>query len=345
MAAKQTVLLLGATGTAGTEVLSGLLADDSFHVIAFTRPASATSPAVAKLRERGVSIRVGEVRAPVADLVPHLKGIDILVSALGPNAQLAQLNWVDAAKEAGTKRFVPCGFTTISPRGGAMLIRDEKEQVHDRIFFQKVPFTIIDVGFWHQLSFPWLPSGKADYAITMFPVKEIYGDGNAPNLLTDMHDQGRFVARIIKDPRTLNKRVVTYSDELSQSQLWEIAERLSGETIPRNYVSKAEAEEQLRSALEAVKNAPPGDWMARAALFGAQYNHSKFIRGDNTLENAKYLGYLDARELYPDFKPVTFEDFMRGVLAGKATKAYGGQSIEDKLGGRNAFRVEDAAVA
>lgn len=36
-----------------------------------------------------------------------------------------------------------------------------------------------------------------------------------------------------------------------------------------------------------------------------EYAHSLYLRGDNTLENAKAHGALDARELYPDFKPVT----------------------------------------
>lgn len=48
----------------------------------------------------------------------------------------------------------------------------------------------------------------------------------------------------------------------------------------------------------------------------AQYSLSKFIRQDGTLENAKYLGYLDARELYPDFKPISFEEYVDELLAG-----------------------------
>jgi hypothetical protein len=202
----------------------------------FVRTTSASSPAAQALKDRGVTVIVGEIRAPASELVQYLAGIEILVSCLGANAQLAQLNWVDAAKQAGIKRFVPCGFTTISPRGGVMMIRDEKETVHDRIFLQKVPFTIVDVGYWHQISYPTLPSGKLEYAQAV-PVVEIYGDGNTPTLLTDKRDQGRWMARIIKDPRTLNKRVVTHSDELSQNQIWDIAEKISGESIPRNYVS------------------------------------------------------------------------------------------------------------
>lgn len=83
-----------------------------------------------------------------------------MISAIGPLSQLDQLRLSEAASAAAVKRFVPCGFITIAPRGDVMLLRDEKEVVHDHIFRAKLPFTIIDVGYWHQLSFPNLPSGK-----------------------------------------------------------------------------------------------------------------------------------------------------------------------------------------
>lgn len=35
------------------------------------------------------------------------------------------------------------------------------------------------------------------------------------------------------------------------------------------------------------------------------------ILGENSLENAKALGALDARELYPDIVPVKFVDFAK----------------------------------
>ncbi|KAG7125611.1 pinoresinol-lariciresinol reductase 3 like protein [Verticillium longisporum] len=40
----------------------------------------------------------------------------------------------------------------------------------------------------------------------------------------------------------------------------------------------------------------------------AQYFYTLAVRGDNTPENAKYLGYLDARELYPDLQPRSWKD-------------------------------------
>lgn len=42
---------------------------------------------------------------------------------------------------------------------------------------------------------------------------------------------GRFVARIIKDERTLNKKVFTYSDLLSQNEIISIMEKASGEKV------------------------------------------------------------------------------------------------------------------
>lgn len=94
---------------------------------------------------------------------------------------------------------------------------------------------MIDVGFWYQISFPTLPSGRVDYA-QISPVKTIHCDGNAPNILTDLRDVGRFVALIIQDERTLNRYVYTHGDVLSENEIYEIAEELSGEKLNPNRV-------------------------------------------------------------------------------------------------------------
>lgn len=48
-------------------------------------------------------------------------------------------------------------------------------------------------------------------------------------------------------------------------------------------------------------------------------------------ENAKYLGYLDARELYPDFKAISFESFVKEILDGKAKKPYADGRLDDLI--------------
>jgi hypothetical protein len=59
-----------------------------------------------------------------------------------------------------------------------------------------------------------------------------------------------------------------------------------------------------------------------AAIWGMEYVLSKYIREDNTRANALYLGYLDARELYPDFKPISFEDYFKEALEGNLDGPY-----------------------
>lgn len=66
----------------------------------------------------------------------------------------------------------------------------------------------------------------------------------------------------------------------------------------------------------------PGDLSLMLASYGGQYKYSKYIRGDNSPEMAKYLGYLDAGELYPDFKPIKFREYLKELLDGKARKPY-----------------------
>ena len=84
--------------------------------------------------------------------------------------------------------------------------------------------------------------------------------------------------------------------------------------------------QDLDAAREALKAAGTNfDLMKWAAVSGLEYEVSKYVREDNTPENAKYLGYLDAKELYPDFKPVSFKSFLTELFAGQGVKPYQGR--------------------
>lgn len=69
------------------------------------------------------------------------------------------------------------------------------------------------------------------------PVNFIAGDGHTPTALTDVRDVGKFTARIIADPRTINKMVLVYGAVLSQNQVFNMLDKMSGETTKRDYVS------------------------------------------------------------------------------------------------------------
>lgn len=94
---------------------------------------------------------------------------------------------------------------------------------------------MIDVGWWYQITLPRLPSGRIDYAL-MMPSNTVLAGGNIPSALTDIRDIGKYVARIIHDPQTLNKMVFAYSEIHTQNQVWDLLEKLSGEKPERNEV-------------------------------------------------------------------------------------------------------------
>lgn len=66
---------------------------------------------------------------------------------------------------------------------------------------------------------------------------QLGADGNVPIALADIGDIGRYVAKVIADPRTLNKRVFVYNEIYTQNQVYNLVEKLSGEKIQQSYVS------------------------------------------------------------------------------------------------------------
>lgn len=95
-------------------------------------------------------------------------------------------------------------------------------------------------------------------------------------------------------------------------------------------------EEAIRQGLaNAASSGPQGVQMAILL----NYYLSWGIRGDNTPEYAKYLGYLIAQELYPDFKPRTFEAFVQELLSGQAEKVYGSKGQGTGSAIQNASKI------
>lgn len=153
-----------------------------------------------------------------------------------------------------------------------------------------------------------IPADKEDAEDTFMPAAShaITGAGNVKNAVTHIPDIGRFVAEIIDDERTLNKYVFCWSEEKTQNEIWDIARKVKAEFGggPLKAKSIFKSEEAL---LEKVKSAEDNSW----DQIGYEYIYSMFVRGDNTVENAKkpeYGGALDARELYPHLKVTTIEE-------------------------------------
>lgn len=103
-----------------------------------------------------------------------------------------------------------------------------------------LPYTVIDYAWWSELIIPAVPSGRTKHALSGHAeLQEIPGDGNVPSALGSLRDVGLYVAKVIADPRTLNKKVLAYTDVLTANQVYDIMEDLSGEKTVRKYVSRS----------------------------------------------------------------------------------------------------------
>ncbi|KAJ8501666.1 hypothetical protein ONZ51_g438 [Trametes cubensis] len=324
------VLIAGATGRTGRSIVNGLLASGNFRVAALVRPESISKPATETIRRIGVEIRLGDINDSVEKLTEALAGVDVFISTVVGWLIDEQKGIIRAAKAAGVKRVIPCDFATPGKKG----VRGYHDQycitmssddllgvarAHRNLRFGSssrswgVPYTFIDVGWWMQISLP-LPERSQS------PMKEqsytIYGDGNNRMLVTNLNHIGTYVARIIADPRTLNHAVIIWEDEPTQLETREIGERVSGEgdalKAKRIYVS-ADALKQKLADAKAAKD--PNDLSAKVTVVVAEYMLSIHILEENSLKNAKRLGYLDVQELYPDMPKHTLEEFAKEFYA------------------------------
>ncbi|KAI0667037.1 NAD-P-binding protein [Trametes maxima] len=305
------VLVLGATGHTGQSIVNGLQESKGFRIAALVRPSSASKVVTEELRASGVEIRLGDLGTDDHSKLKQLfAGVDIFISAVIATALQDQKAAFLAAKDAGVKRVIPCDFATPGEKGVREL-HDEKLEIREYVKSLGLGYTFIDVGWWMQLQLP-LPERSRSLMKPLTYI--IYGAGNDKSLLTDLDHIGTYVARIVADPRTLNKSVIVWEDELTQLQAHELGERLSGEgeslRDKRVYVTEEQLNEQLEHGRAAFAR-DPTNWDVSMQFTMSQYMHSIHILEENTLANAKRLGYLDARELYPDIPRHTLEDFAK----------------------------------
>ncbi|TLD26933.1 hypothetical protein PspLS_04828 [Pyricularia sp. CBS 133598] len=313
--AKLKVVVCGASGHTGQSIMDQLLASPAqFEVIALARPESVNKEIYQNFARRGAVVKGVDFKDTQA-VATLLTGSDVVISCLTILQKEEEESLIEASHKARIGRYVPSFWATFCPPGGVMTVRDQKEEFLNRCKRLYLPYTVIDVGLWYQASIPVVPSGRLDKAVSL-PDSVILGDGNAKTALTDVADIGKYVVRIISDPRTLNRLVCAYNEVTTQNEVRATVEELSGETIPKEYQSKEEIEEIISSATKELAQSPKNvGFMFKKYIM--EYAYSRGIRGDNSPEHAKYLGYLDAKELYPDVEYTSVKDFVRHLLDGE----------------------------
>ncbi|KAI0706011.1 NAD-P-binding protein [Cerioporus squamosus] len=309
---KPLVLVLGATGHTGQSIVDGLVKSGNFRVAALVRAQTVTKPITDKLKASGVEIRVGTLTDEYEKLKEYVRGVSVLISAVNARVVGQQLEIFRAAKEAGVERVIPCDWATPGEKG-VRVLSDGKFDIREYLKQLGVGYTIIDVGWWMQFYLP-LPLRSAVPPEVKAMTWAIHGTGESKNLLTNLHHIGTWVARIIADPRTLNKYVIIWEDVVKQKDAHEIGARVSGDgdalRAKRIQVSEEDIEKQIAHG-RVLYAQNPTDYMSSIPLIWGQYMKSIHFLQENTLENAKRLGYLDARELYPDIPAQSLEEFAK----------------------------------
>lgn len=142
------------------------------EVQALARPQSLEKPDYHSLASKGVKIISADLSNVSDQLVSDIKGADVVISCL-ILTELAEMNNLAlACHRAQVGRYVPSFFGPITPRGvtdmrdmvswepelqryilwAQNLIVGQKEGILDFIKQMYLPYTVIDIGWWYQVS-------------------------------------------------------------------------------------------------------------------------------------------------------------------------------------------------
>ncbi|KAJ6347721.1 hypothetical protein OIU76_004244 [Salix suchowensis] len=247
-------------------------------------------------------------------LVEAVKKVDVVICTMSgvhfkSHSILMQLKLVDAIKEAGNvKESWPVQSSPIFPSNPYMVATrflpsefgmDPSKMEHAlapgrETFDQKmiVRKAIEDANIPLHLE-------------TLIPPKDkvrIYGDGNAKVVYMDEDDIATYAIKAIDDPRTLNRTLYLRPPEnvLSQGQLVEIWERLSGKKLEKIYIPG----EDFLASMKGM------DYVAQAGM-----GHFYHIFYEGCLTNFE-IGEdgEEASNLYPEVKYTRMDEYLKIFL-------------------------------
>ncbi|TXG54246.1 hypothetical protein EZV62_019502 [Acer yangbiense] len=307
---KSKVLVVGGTGYIGRRIVKASLAEGHITYV-LQRPEIGLDieklQMLLSFKKQGAHL----VEASFSDhrsLVEAVKLVDVVICTMSgvhfrSHNILMQLKLVEAIKEAGNvKRFLPSEFGMDPARMGDALepgrvTFDEKMIVRRAIEDSNIPFTYVCGCCFAAYFVPNLSQ-----LTTLIPPKDklfIYGDGKAKAVFMDEDDIATYTIKAIDDPRTLNKTVYLRPPEnfLSQTQLVDIWENLSGKNLEKITISKEDF-------LASMKD------MDYAGQVGVGHFYHVFYEGCLTNFEAEE-GQEEASSLYPEVTYSTMDDYLK----------------------------------
>ncbi|KAL8150513.1 hypothetical protein V2J09_020321 [Rumex salicifolius] len=297
MEKKSKVLVVGGTGYIGKRLVEASL-KQGHETYVLLRP-EAVGLDVDKLqillghKKKGAHLVEGSF-SDHRSLVDAVKKVDVVISAMsGVHFRSHNL-------------FLPSEFGMDPARMGDALEPgrvsfDEKMEVRKAIEAANIPFTYVSANCFAAYFVPNLSQLR-----TLLPPKEsvlVYGDGNVKVAYVDEDDVATYALKTIDDPRTLNKTIYIRPPDnvLSQRQLIEIWEKLSGKEISKKSLSGEEFLSMMKD----------GDFATQVGI-----GHFYHVYYEGCLTNFELGEEEEASKLYPDVEYVRMDEYLKLYLLG-----------------------------
>ncbi|KAL7268362.1 hypothetical protein RUND412_009019 [Rhizina undulata] len=287
------VALIGATGNIGNHILAALRASD-YHVAVLTRGGSA-APQSLPADVKVVTVDYNNH----ASVVKALKGHDALVASIASTALGLQKKIIDAAVEAGVKRYIPSEFGSDTSNEKTSQLAVCKAKVETREYLEVLS---------KEEKIEW--SGVVNGALLEWGLKvgflgfnkvaktaRLYDGGDRLFSVSKLADVGRAVAGILAHPvETRNRLVYVHSAVVTQKQLLAIYEKHTGDKWTAVDIDTVELEKQAYEKIGKGEFSGFIDLIHRA-VFGEGYGGDFTGKVDNELLGIKEIGDADLEEI------------------------------------------------
>ena len=297
------VLVVGATGHIGRHIVDGCLARGmTVHALVRGETLRTDDAAKRQLLDRFRAQRVVIHEGSITDATHACTGIEIVVSAVTGEQIGQQEALLDAAKAAGTvRRFIPSehGIDTVATSPGRSTLVDMKREMQGHVVGSGLPYTFIYANGFATF---WAASlGQLGLFAPPPEIIDVYGGGSVKAAITTPEDIGRYIARVMVDPRAENRHVAIQPPDnvVSQNDMIAHWESKIGTSLARRPVSAATLDAQIATGT------------------GVDLLYTELVRSvwiDGSLVTHRD-GVLDVSVLYPDILYTRVTEFLDGLVA------------------------------
>lgn len=275
----------------GSAILPQLL-EKGFEVTLLTRSKSS-------VKDLPLGVHVVEVDySSLSSLTEALKGKDVAICTITSTAIPEQKVIIDAAIQAGVKRFIPADFGALSTDPSAKDLPIHIPTVQIRQYLAEkaqegqIEYTVFSTGLFLELifSFPFV----FDYANRKV---ELVDNGENPFSVSTVASIAKAVSNLLKNPEGTKNRIIFIHDmTVTQAQLVRLVKKHSSPE-PAWTETKLDSAVELQKSLEGFArdgfNMENAAGLLRSALLGGKYASAY-----KKVENERFgLGLWTEKEL------------------------------------------------